>query len=809
MQALWQDLRYGLRTVLRSPGVTALAVLALALGIGANTAVFSVADAFLRKPVSFPDLDRLVTVMSIAPHQENDWNEVSPADYLDWKNQNRSFEPMAAYEWDQVNITGNGDPQLVNGFQVSANFFDTLLVKPAMGRVFLPEEEQPGRDHEVILGYALWQRRFGGDSNVLGKTLTVDGASYMIVGVMGNDFEFPASAQLWLPLAMKGEERTLRTRHYVTPVARLKPGVSISEAQAEMQTIEGRIQGAYPQTDKGWGVRVYPMRYFAAGTYTVDYTKILLWAVLLVLLIACANVANLQLARSTARQREFAVRAALGASRWRLVRQLLTESVLLALAGAGVGLLLGQWGIELILSNMPPEVSRYISGWKEIRLDYAVFVYTLAIAVLAGVVAGLAPALQCSRLDLNEELKEGARGSTAGRARHRLRNIFVVAQIALSLVLVIGAGLMTKGVRTLLGQNQNFAANSILTMRIQLPDSKYKETPQQSSFYEQVLRNLKAVPGVRSAAVATTIPYGNSALVDQISIEGLPKQAGEFRFTYLQSISPDYFRMLNIPLRNGREFADRDGAEAPSVAIVSEDLAQRYWPGQNPLGKRLKRGLEDSKFPWATVVGVVGDVKYDPFNKQDFPAAYFSYRQVPHQYSYIALRTEGDPTSFVPAVRSQIAAVDPNQPIFDIFTLRRVIHNQVLGLSYVAVMLSVMGVIAVILASVGVYGVMAYSVAERTHEIGVRMALGAQPRDVLRMVLRRGVALTAIGLGIGLPISLVLARFLASLLFGVSASDSLTFVGITALLTAVALLSCYLPARRATQVDPLVALRYE
>ncbi len=809
METFWQDLRYGLRTLLRSPGVTALAVLALALGIGANTAVFSFANAFLRKPVSFPDLDRLVALVSVAPQQEDDWNDVSPADYLDWKSQSQSFEPMAAYEWDQVNITGNGDPQLVNGFQVSANFFDTLLVKPAMGRAFLPEEEQPGRNHEVILSYGLWQRRFGADPNALGKTLTVDGASYAIVGVMGKDFEFPATAQLWLPLALQEKERTLRTSHYVTPVARLKPGVSVSEAQAEMRTIQGRIQAAYPQTEKGWTVRVYPMRYFATGTYTADYTKILLWAVLLVLLIACANVANLQLARSTARQREFAVRAALGASRWRVIRQLLTESLLLALAGAGVGLLLGQWGIELILSNMPPEVARYISGWKQIRLDYEVFVYTLAIAVLAGVIAGLAPALQCSRPDLNEELKEGGRGSTASRARHRLRNIFVVAQMALSLVLVIGAGLMTKGVRTLLGLNQNFAAESVLTMRIQLPDSKYKEAAQQSFFYEHVLRNLKTVPGIRSAAVATTVPYGNGALTDQISIEGLQKQPGEFRFTYLQSISPEYFRMLNIRLRNGREFADQDGADATPAAIVSESLAQRYWPGQNPLGKRLKRGLEDSKFSWATVVGVVGDVKYDPFNKQDFPAAYFPYRQAPHQYSYIALRTEGDPTSFVAAVRSQIAAVDPNQPIFDIFTLQRVIHNQILGLSYVAVMLGVMGVIAVVLASVGVYGVMAYSVAERTHEIGVRMALGAQPRDVLRMILRRGVALTAIGLGIGLPISLVLARFLASLLFGVGASDSLTFVGITVLLAVVALTSCYLPARRATQVDPLVALRHE
>jgi putative ABC transport system permease protein len=809
MGTLLQDLRYGARMMARSPGFTVLAVVALALGIGANTAVFSVANAFLRKPVSFPDLDRLVAVVSMTPIQTLEWNEVSPADYLDWKEQSRSFERMGAYQWDQVNITGTADPQLVNGFLVSANFFETLGVQPLLGRAFLSEEEEPGKDREVILSHGLWERRFGSDPKIVGETVTLDGKGHTVVGVMGEDVDFPPSAQLWMPLAMDAKEKAIRNSHYFTPLARLKPGVSMAEAQAEMRAIQGRIQEAFPQTDKGWTARVVPLRSFAVGEYSRQYSILLWWAVLFVLLIACANVANLQLARSTARQKEFAVRAALGAGRWRVVRQLLTESVLLSLAGAGIGLVLAEWAIDLILSHMPPEVARYIPAWKHIGLDREAFAYSLGIALLAGLISGIAPAFQSSKLDLNEELKEGGRSSTAGRARHRLRNAFVVAEVALSLILLMGAGLMVKGVRSLMNLNQNFAPESLLTMRIQLPESKYKDPPAQVRFYEQTLQQLETVPRIKSAAVVTRVPFGDGGLTDRFTVEGKPAQPGELQAAHLESISSDYFRLMNIPLRSGREFADQDAADSTPVAVISEGLARRYWPGENPLGKKLKRGLEDSKNPWATVVGVVGEIKYDPWDRAEFPALYLPYRQAPHSYSYVTIRTEGDPTSFIAAVRSRIASVDSDQPIFDIFTLDKVIRNQILGLSYVAVMLTVTGVIALVLAAVGVYGVMAYAVTERTHEIGVRMALGARPRDVLRLVLTRGVFITAVGLAIGLPISILLARLLASLLFGVAATDLATFFDITLLLTAIALLACYIPARRAMLLDPMIALRYE
>jgi putative ABC transport system permease protein len=734
---------------------------------------------------------------------------VSPADYLDWKEQSHSFERMGAYQWDQVNITGTADPQLVNGFLVSANFFETLGVQPLLGRAFLSEEEEPGKDREVILSHGLWERRFGSDSKIVGKTVTLDGKGHTVVGVMGKDVDFPPSAQLWVPLAMDAKEKAIRNSHYVSPLARLNPGVSMAEAQAEMRTIQGRIQEAFPQTEKGWIARVVPLRNFAAGEYSRQYSILLWWAVLFVLLIACANVANLQLARSTARQKEFAVRAALGAGRWRVVRQLLTESVLLSLAGAGIGLVLAEWGIDLILSHMPPEVARYIPAWKHIGLDREAFAYSLGIALLAGLVSGIAPAFQSSKLDLNEELKEGGRSSTAGRARHRLRNAFVVAEVALSLILLMGAGLMVKGVRSLINLNQNFAPESVLTMRIQLPESKYKDPPARVRFYEQALQQLEAVPRIKSAAVVTRVPFGDGGLTDDFTVEGKPTKPGELHSAHFESISSNYFRLMNIPLLRGREFTDQDAADSTPAAVISENLARRYWPGENPLGKKLKRGLEDSKNPWATVVGVVGEIKYDPWDRADFPVLYLPFRQAPHSYSYVTIRTEGDPTSFIAAVRSRIASVDPDQPIFDIFTLEKVIRNQILGLSYVAVMLTVTGVIALVLAAVGVYGVMAYAVTERTHEIGVRIALGARPRDVLRLVLTRGVFITAVGVAIGLPISVLLARLLASLLFGVAATDLATFFDITLLLSAIALLACYIPARRAMLVDPMIALRYE
>jgi putative ABC transport system permease protein len=808
MDTLLQDIRYGIRLLLKSPGFTAAAILTLALGIGANAAVFSVADAFLRKPIWFPNIDSLVALTNIAPDGADDRDSVSPADYLDWKAQSRSFEQVGASEWVDVNLTGSGDPQKLQGAAVTSNFFAILQMPPKLGRAFLPEEEQPGHEREVILGNGLWVRQFGSDPNVVGKTVQIDGLGNTIVGVMGDDFDFPVSAQIWLPMALSDKEKTARGVHGIRPIARLNQGVSVEQGQTEITTIEARLQKEFPVTEKGWTVRVLPMRTYASDTYSRQYSVLLLCAVGFVLLIACANVANVQLARATARQKEFAVREAIGASRWRIIRQLLTESTLLSLAGAGIGLLLANWAIGLILSHMPPDVERYIAAWKHIRLDFDVFLYTVAIAFVAGIVSGLAPAFQGARADLVEQLKESGRGTTAGKARRVLRNAFVVGEIAVSLILLIGAGLTVKGVRALLNVHANLSPASILTLRVALPPSKYSEPAKQVAYYDRALQQVSSVPGVRSASIATLVPFGDGGDSDSFHIEGIPAQPGEVRLINSESVSSGYFQTMNIPLREGRFFTEQDGADSPRVVIVSQRLAQRFWPNESPLGKHIQRGDENASEHWATIVGVAGDLQYTWIQQEDVPVLYFPYKQVPRPYSFLAVRAD-NPMASVAAVRAGLALVDSNQPLYEIKTLDTVIGEAVIGLSYVAVMMAVLGVIALVLASVGVYGVMAYAVVERTHEIGVRLALGAQPREILRIILSRGIFLTGLGLLIGLPLAFGLTKVLANLFIGVSATDPAIFSGISVLLAAIAMVACYIPARRAMRVDPMVALRYE
>jgi putative ABC transport system permease protein len=809
MSNLLQDIRYGFRMLLKSPGFTALAVLALALGIGANNAVFSVASAFLRKPVSFPKLDRLVMVLSLPAQETIFWNAVSPADFLDWKRQSRSFEQMAAWETNDVNLTGNGEPEKLVAGQVSANFFDTLGVVPALGRPFRPDEEQLGHEQEVILSHAIWQRRFASDPAIVGKSIRLDGKKYDVIGVTSSDMTFPIGVEIYLPLAFKPEEQTLRTSRYLLPLMRLKPGVSVRDVRAEMQTIEGRIGKEFPATDTDWGVKVLPLGVFVAGEQADQYCLLLIGAVIFVMLIACANVANLLFARAASRHKEIAVRQAMGAGRLRVVRQLLTESLLLGIVGAAFGLLLGQIGIGVLRYYMPPEIERYLPLWKHVRLEPDVFWYTVGVALTAGLISGLAPAFQTSRSDIHEELKEGGRGNSAGRARQRLRTVFVVAEVALSLILLVGAGLMSKGVRALLAVNQNLDPQTVLTMHVSLPESKYKTPQQQSAFFDRALPQLRSISGVKTAVVATEIPYGSEEVDDTISIQARPAQNGEFRKANIENVNAEFFSAMHVPLRTGRLLEESDGAEQPQVAVVSQSFAQRYFPGEDPIGKFIKTGGEDSKSPWLKIVGTVGDIKYNVFQNQAPPPIYLSYRQAPQSYTYLAIRTEGNPTSFVAAVRSQMAGVDPDLPISEFFTLQNVFSNALLGLSYVAVMLTAMGVIALVLASVGVYGVMAYSVTERTQEIGVRVAMGAQPRDVLKLVMFRGVMITAIGLLIGLPSAWVLAQLMAGLIYGVSTSDLPTFGVITVVMSAITLLACYMPTRKAMSVDPIVALRHE
>jgi putative ABC transport system permease protein len=809
MSNLLQDMRYGFRMLLKSPGFTALAVIALALGIGANTAVFSVAIAFLRKPIALPNLDRLAMVLSLPPQETLNWSPVSPADYLDWKAQSHSFEQVAVWRYNDVNLTGTGQPEKLVACFVSANFFDTVGVMPATGRPFHADEEQPGRDQEVILSNGLWQRRFAADPAIVGKTMLLDGKRYDIVGVAGKEFTFPVGVEIWVPLALQPEEQTLRASRTLLPLMRLKPGVSLTEARAEMSTIEGRISRQFPQTDSNWNVKVLPLGTFVSGEQANQYCLLLIGAVIFVLLIACANVANLLLARASSRHKEVAVRQALGAGRLRIVRQLLTESLLLAIAGAILGLLLGEIGIGLLRYYMPPDVSKYLPMWQHVQLESDVFWYTVGVALFAGIVSGLAPAFQTSRCDIHATLKEGGRGNSEGRDRQRLRTIFVVAEVALSLILLVGAGLMSKGVRTLLVVNKNLEPQTLLTMHVSLPDSKYKTPRQQAAFFDQALQKFKTIPGVQAAVIATDVPYGPEEVDNVVSIQGRPARTGEFRNANIENVNPDYFRALHIPLRAGRLLEENDSMDQPMVAVASQSFAKRFFSAEDPIGKFIKTGPEDSTSPWAKIVGVVGDIKYNVFETQATPPIYFCYRQAPQAYTYLAIRTEHDPASFAQAVRSEVATIDADLPVSEFFTLEKVFSDNVLGLSYVAVMLSVMGVVALVLASVGVYGVMAYSVAERTPEIGVRVAMGAQPRDVLRLIMSRGIMITSFGLLIGLPLAWGLAQLMASLLYGVSAGDLVTFAGITLLMCAITSVACYVPTRKAMSVDPIIALRYE
>lgn len=810
MGTIWQDIRFGMRMLVKHRLTTLVCVVALALGIGANTSMFSLAEAFLLHPVPFEHADRIVVLADSRPGDNIDMNGVAPATYFEWKNQARSFQQMGAYAWHSINLTGDREPEKVQAFAVSPNFFDVLSAHPILGRTFLSDEEQIGKDQELVLGYNLWQQRFASDPNILGKKVKVDGRTFEIVGVMGKGFDFPKPAEAWVPLSFSVSGRAVRDSRYVWPVASLKPQVSVERASAEMRTIVAQQTAAFPDAYKGWILRVMPIAEFATGDLTRQFTFLLLGAVAFVLLIACADVANVQFARVTGRNKELSVRTAMGASRSRIVRQLLTESVLLSLAGAALGLIFAMWWISLIVNHMPPEVARFIAGWNTISLDTGAFVFTLVVAVASGILSGIAPSWFHSQTNISETLKESGRGASTGQPRHRLRSILVVGEIALALVLLVGAGLLVKGFHSLLSVHENYHPDSVLTLTLSLPEDRYSQKPARAGFDEQVLLRLSAIPRVQSTAFATSIPYANGGGADMESfvIEGRSRrERGELISSIVETISPSYFRLMNIGLREGRALGDSDGASTLPVVDVSRVLAEKYFPGENPLGKRIKIGAADSDKPWMTIVGIVDDVHYSWINKQELPTIYRTYRQAPAYYTFVLLRTEGNPLSYIPAVRSNVAAVDPDLPLFDVLPFDKVITNSIVGIAYVAAMMAIMGLIALILASVGIYGVMSYSVGERTHEIGVRMAMGATALDVQRLILRNGVTLTFFGMVIGLPLALALAYGLSSLLFGVKVADPFAFLALPLLLAVVAMLACYLPARRAVRLDPLSALR--
>ena len=813
MGTLLQDIRFGGRMLWKHRLTTIVSLIALALGIGANTAIFSVAEAFLVHPVPLESADRIVALVGAQPQQHIDLNSVAPATFLDWKKQAQSFEELGAYKWNKISLSGDGEPQRVQAFAVSANLFHLLGVHPQLGRGFLPQEEEPGADREIVLSQGLWERRYASNPDILNKTIKVDGKNYTVVGVMGKGFDFPLPAEAWVPLTLTAAERETRNDNYLWVLGNLRRNVSFSSASAEMQTIFQRLTAAYPDSYGGWQLKVLPLRTFVTGNLTAQYTLLLLGAVAFILLIACVNVANVQFARVTGRSKELAIRSTLGGSRWRIVRQLLTESTLLSLAGAGMGLLLAQWEIAMIVKHMPADVAKFIAGWRTISLDFNAFVFTLGIAILSGIVSGIAPALLCSRARLNEALKESARGSSVGAGRHRMRNALVAAEVSLALILLVGAGLLVKNFRGLLAVNESYSPQTLLTMNLSLPDTQYRQASSRLNFHEQALQRLAAVPGVQSAGLVTTVPYANGGGVEQefFTIEGrAPLARGELVTAIIETISPNYLQILNIGLLDGRLLTDRDSDFSPRVCVISKSLAWRYFPGQSPLGRKVKVGSSDASNGWMTVVGVVNDVHYSWINKEEIPTIYRSFRQYPPVYTTLMLRTTGgDPLQLVSSARRESNALDPSLPLYNVKSMDRVITESIIGIAYVAVMMGVVGVIALVLASVGIYGVMSYAVSERIHEIGIRLSLGAETRDILRLVLRNGLFLTVLGLAIGLPVAFLMARALSSLLFGVEAADPAAFIGLPLVLAAVATLACYLPARRASRVDPLQALRHE
>ena len=811
IESLFQDFRYGLRMLRKNPGFTTVAVLTLALGIGANTAIFSISDAFIRKPLPFPRLERLVDLSETQPALSSEPRGISPANFLDWSSQARSYDSVSAWTLDSESLTGHDAPLKVETARVTPNFFMTLGAKPLWGRSFSVAGEGHGRDQELILARGFWERQLGSDPNIWSETLRLNGRSYVVVGIMDQSVNFPPSVDVWIPMTLQDKEGFNRKDRYLRGIARLRSGVSVRQADSESKTMARRLSESYPDTNRGWSAQVSTLTDWLNAHITGPFVVLMSTVVAFVLLIACANVANLQVVRASARQREIAVRTALGAGRQRLIRQMLTESLMLGFAGAAVGMLIARWSLRLFLGYMPADIERFVPGWDQIRLDTRALLFAIAAAGVAGLLAGLVPALRSSRLDLNASLKEGAREGLAGPSTHKSRDVLAAAQVALALVLLVGAGLMVKGFRALLDMNRKYEPETLLTMRVTLPYvSLYDDPQRRAAFHDRALENLAVIPGVRFAITAKGFPFSGLRDDGPYWTEGhLDASASAQRVAVLQSISPDYFRALGVPLTEGRGFRDSDGPDAAPVAIVARRLARAEWPNSRAIGQRLKVNSADASSPWLTVVGVVDDVRYVWMDRVEGPAIYRPYRQSPQYYTAFAVRAAGDPAALVPAARAAIAKVDPERPIFEVKTMAQVISESTLPIAYLAVMLGVAGALAVLLASMGVYGVMAFGVIERTHEIGVRMALGANPLDTLRLFLRRGMVLATTGISIGLPCALSLARLAANVLYGVRPNDPFVYIAASVTLAGIALLACYVPARRAMRVDPIVALRYE
>jgi putative ABC transport system permease protein len=804
LETLWLDLRYGARMLMKDPGFTAVAMITLALSIGANAAIFSVVNATLLRPLPYDDPDRLIMIRETKLPEFRDFS-VGPGDFLDWKKQNTIFERLVAMNISSLTLIGAGDPEMITGMRVTDGFFAMLGARPQIGRDFLPEEDQPGRDNVVILSHGLWQSRFGGNPNIINQAITLSGRSYTVIGVMPSTFRFgDRGAEFWRPMAFTAGQAQQRGRSVVV-IGRLRPGVALDHARLEMSMIADRLAKQYPDSNAGWSVALTPLL-----EYTVKDIKLallsLLGAVAFVLLIACVNIANLSLARSAAREKEIAVRASLGASRSRIASQFLTESLLLALCGGAGGLALAGWGMDLLLSLAPEGLPRL----SDVSLDSRVLVFTSALTLLVGLGFGLFPALQSTRRNLNETLNEAGRAATDDRRRRLVRSALIVAEIALALVLLVGAGLLIESFVRLRHVPPGFNTAGALAVGIPLSPRKYTDEDQQAAFYTQLIERVSGLPGVEAAGAVSILPLGGGSFIDSLVIDGrTPYPAGEEPTADWYSATPGYFKVMGIPLLRGRLFTERDAKGAPRVAIINEKMAKTLFPGENPIGKRFNSGGEPTAY--REIVGIVGDVRHYSLDQETTAQIYEPNAQWPSPYSYMTLiaRASGDPTSLAAAIRGEVLKIDKEQPIVEVKTLDQFLSTSVAQQRFSALLFGIFAVAAMALACVGIYGVLSYSVAQRRREIGVRMAMGACSRDVLKLVVGQAMLLTFAGVVIGLGAAFALTRLMGAMLFGVSPTDPMTFGLVSLILVAIALLAALVPAWRATKVDPMIALRSE
>ncbi len=798
MNSLWQDLRYGARDLMKNPGFSLIAMLTLALGIGANTAIFSVVNAVLLRPLPFKEPERLVMVWNRGEEAAGgDRTPLSVADLLDWRAQGRSYSEIGAFSNMMFNYTGGDSPERIRAAGVTANFFSMLGASPALGRAFSPDEERPGAQRVALLSDGFWRKHFAADPQALGRTINLNGASFTVIGVMPAALDFPSKdVELWTALRL--EPPTRRGPYFLSGVARLKPGVSFEQARAEALTA---LKSSFESEQLD--LNVLPVNEFIVGDVRLALL-VLLGAVTLVLLIAAVNVANLTLARSAARVKEISICAALGASRVRIIRQLLTESLLLALAGGLLGALWSSWGVKLLLKMAPDNLPRL----SQIGIDGRALGWTALVSLLTGVVFGLAPAWQSSRLSLNEALKEGGRSGADSPGKRRWRDLLVISELALAVMLLIGAGLLVKSFWRLQQVDSGIDAERVLTMELALRGERYNDPQQVDAFYPRLLERIQALPGVRAAAVSNSLPPDSTEFSDDFTIEGRPTAPNQpSPIAYVIRVSPDYFRAFGIPLRSGRYFGVADSSNAPLVTVINQTMARQFFPNENPIGKRINTGNDRDPTLWQ-IVGVVGDAKYNGLADETQPAMYQPLIQATSYSVFLSVKTEtANPLSFAAAVRNEIRSLDRELSVTRIRTMEQRFATAVAQPRFGATLVALFAALALILASIGIYGVISYSVTQRTQEIGVRIALGARSLNVLSLVVRHGMTLTSIGLGAGLIGSFALTRLMKTLLFGVSATDPLTFIAISLFLTAVALLACLVPARRATKVDPMIALR--